>query len=80
VPRFGVRSSGNRRVPSDGRPAIRDVTGTQPVLLHVLPQGDAMQDLCLHAHSLTQGCERDEPKTAIEVPFSPQWPWMALRA
>ena len=50
---------------------IRDVTGTQPVPLHVMPQGDAMKDLCLHGHSLSQGLERDEPKTAIEVPLEP---------
>ena len=45
---------------------IRDVTGTQPVPLHVLPQGDAMKDLCLHGDSLPQGLERDDPKTTSE--------------
>jgi hypothetical protein len=34
---------------------IRDVTGTQPVSLQVAAQGDAMKDLCLHGHSLSQG-------------------------
>ena len=50
---------------------IRYVTGTQPMPLHVMSQGDAMKDLCLHGHSLSQGLERDEPKTAIEVPLEP---------